>query len=864
MYKNSKGKEGRMRNTRWIYNGNNKTYNIKKYSRDMLSILESRGLTTEEEIEKFIESSLSDLRNPFDLKDMEKAVDFILEKRDKKQNIWIYGDYDVDGITSTSLLYLAFKEIGINVEYYIPLRDEGYGLNKHAIKEIKDNGGDLIITVDCGISSIEEVDYANELRMDMIITDHHEINNELPKALCVINCKREDNIYNFKSLAGVGTAFMLVLALYKKLNIEESAYKYLDIAAIGTVADIVPLVEDNRIIVKRGLEQLKKTKWNGLKTLLRKIFPDFREKEYDTYDIGFIIAPVFNAAGRLEDAKMGVELFTSDDNKICDEMSYTLMEKNAERKEIQSDIFECAVNEIEKNKLYEKNVIIVAEKNFHHGVIGIVASKIVDRYYKPAIIMEIKEDEGIAVASCRSIEGFNIIEALNSMKELFLKYGGHAGAAGFSIPIENIEIFAERLNEYAGEKISEAGFLKPIKIDKEIQMQKISYDFLDELSKLKPFGFGNQTPLFSMKNCTYSNLRKIGKDQSHIMLNIIKNGVEIKNCVWFGAEDMFSDIEKNPVLDIAFKLKLEIFKNRYQYKIYLEDVKKPEEDKECINQEFLEDIEIYETKFPIETVFYTRRKVSDNLKLAFSEGLVFVTDKKVTVGELDSAVSYLLTKLNKNYGYNFKADTAKIVQTDENYNVHIKIKRDYTFECFKIKNSEIFIDIKKFLIGDMPYNSFQKKVLSRVFKGDKPVTAVYKENRGIGVISKTAALYYKTIGKKVLFVGENISEEMENFADVSQEYKAGYDFYIYFNMKEKKYPDNSLVFLRELSEKIEREVVTDELIIPENIIITEEKELYNKKNVWSKKMGLNRKYEILNKIKNSETIYAAEDIKEIL
>ena len=271
-----------MRNTRWIYKENKKNYYTKKYSKDMLSILESRGITTEENIEKFINCNLSDLRNPFLLKDMEKAVDFILEKREKKETIWIYGDYDVDGITSTSLLYLAFNEIGIKTEYYIPLRDEGYGLNKHAIKEIKDNGGNLIITVDCGISSLEEVSYANELRMDMIITDHHEINNELPNAYCVINCKREDNLYDFKYLAGVGTAFMLALAIYRKLGIEDSVYKYLDIAGIGTVADIVPLVEDNRIIVKRGLEQLKRTKWNGLKTLLRKIFPDFREREYDT------------------------------------------------------------------------------------------------------------------------------------------------------------------------------------------------------------------------------------------------------------------------------------------------------------------------------------------------------------------------------------------------------------------------------------------------------------------------------------------------------------------------------------------------------------------------------------------------------
>ena len=850
-----------MRNTRWIYKENKKNYTIKKYSQDMLSILESRGLTTEEQIEKFIECSTSDLRNPFDLADMEKAVNFILEKREKKETIWIYGDYDVDGITSTSLLYLGFKEIGINTEYYIPLRDEGYGLNKNAIKEIKDAGGNTVITVDCGISSLEEVDYANELRMNMIITDHHEINNELPKAYCVINCKREDNKYDFKSLAGVGTAFMLLLALYKKLNIEDSVYKYLDIAAIGTVADIVPLVEDNRIIVKQGLEQLRKTKWNGLNTLLRKIFPDFREKEYDTYDVGFIIAPVFNAAGRLEDAKMGVELFTSDDNKVCDELSYALMEKNAERKNIQSDIYESVVDEIERKKLYEKNIIVAAEENFHHGVIGIVASKIIDRYYKPAVIMEIKKNEGIATASCRSIEGFNIIEALNSMKELFVKYGGHAGAAGFSIPIENIKIFTERMDKYIEENMDKSYFMKPVKIDKEVQLQKISYDFLEEISKLKPFGFGNPIPLFSMKNCSHSNLRKIGKDQSHIMMNIIKNGVEIKNCVWFGAEDMFQDIDKNPVLDIAFKLKLEIFKNRYQYKIYIEDVKKP--DTEEIRNIFEEDLELYNTKFPIETVFYTRRKISDNIKLIYSEGMVFVTDKKITIGELDAPVSYLLTSLHEKYNYNFKIEVSKIVLTDENYNVHIKIKRDYNFECFKIKANEVFIEIKKFLIGELPYNSFQKKILSGIFKNRKAVTAVYEENRGIGVTAKTVALYFKTAGKKVLFVGKNIPDEIKYFGDISEEIIKDYDFYIFFNENLETYPDNSLVFLNEEPLNKEREIIRDSYKIPENVIITSEENLFFEKNIWSKKISLKKRYEMLEKIKAGETVYASEDVKEI-
>lgn len=859
-----------MRSTKWIYkNNDNITYNSNKYSKDMLSILEGRGIHNDDDIQKFIECDLEDLRDPFQLKDMEKAVDYILEKRKNKENIWIYGDYDVDGITSTSLLYLAFKEIGINANYYIPLRDEGYGLNKNAIKEIKDEGADLVITVDCGISSLEEVEYANELRLDMIITDHHEINNGLPNAYAVINCKREDNIYDFKYLAGVGTAFMLILALYRKLNIEESAYKYLDICAIGTVADIVPLVEDNRIFVKRGLETIKKTKWTGLKALIRKLFPNFREKTYDTYDIGFIIAPVFNAAGRLEDAKMGVDLLTSDSNKVCDETSYKLMEKNSERKNIQADIYEAAINEIEAKKLYEKNVIVVAKEHFHHGVIGIVASKIIDVYYKPSIVMEIKKDKGIATASCRSIEGFNIIEALNSMKELFVKYGGHAGAAGFSIPIENIKTFEERMDKYIGEKLDDSQFYKPIKIERDIQLQKISYDFLQELEQLKPFGFGNPTPIFAMTNCSYSNLRKIGKDKNHLMLNLIKNEIEIKNCVWFGAEDMFDYIE-NFTLDVAFKLKLEVFRNRFQYKIFIEDIKRSNENdvvKPDINEKLLEDIEIYDTKFPVETVFYTRRKIGDNLKLKYSDSLIYVTDRKVTVGNLDEVTSYLLLKLQKNYNYNFKIEVVKTVQTDENYNVYIKIHKNYEFESFKIKPGEIFTDIKKHLIGNLPYNSFEKRVLADTFKNKKPLTVIYQENRGVGTIAKTIGLFYKTTGKKVLFVVDDknkVPKYMENYGDISNEFIEGYDFHIYFDINQENYPDNSLVFMQEKPLDENRAILSDDFVVPQNIILVDEKELLDKEFFYTKKMDITKKINVIKNISSIKRIYATKDILEIL
>ena len=248
--------------------------------------------------------------NPFDLKDMDIATQRIFEAIKSNQKIYIYGDYDVDGITSVSLLYLALSELGANVDYYIPLRDEGYGLNKEAIQTLKNENADLVISVDCGINSIEEINFANELNLDFIITDHHEITGDIPKALAVINPKRDENIYSFKYLAGVGTAFMLVYALYTQMNKLNDLEKYLDIVAIGTVADIVPLVSDNRKFVKRGLKLLNTTKWIGIKQLLRKIFPDNWDiKEYFAYDVGYIIAPIFNAAGRLEDAKQAVSLF---------------------------------------------------------------------------------------------------------------------------------------------------------------------------------------------------------------------------------------------------------------------------------------------------------------------------------------------------------------------------------------------------------------------------------------------------------------------------------------------------------------------------------------------------------------------------
>ncbi len=853
-----------MRDTRWIYkNSSNEIYNNFNLDKDITTLLYNRDIIASEDIKTFLYGGVEDITSPFLLKDIDKAVERLEIAKEKGEPVWIYGDYDVDGITSVSLCYLALKELGYNVKYYIPLRDEGYGLNIEALNYIKSEGGTLTITVDCGISSHKEIAHANEIGIDIIVTDHHEINNGNPPAFAVINPKREDNEYKFKYLAGVGTAFFLISALFEKNNLKDELYKYLDIVAIGTVADIVPLLKENRIFVKEGLEYLRRSKWLGINMLIKKIFEDYETRKFNTYDIGFIIAPIFNAAGRLEDAKRAVELFIERDHRVCSTIISELLSKNSERKEIQEDIFQKAVEKIENEKLYENAVLIVGEEGFHHGVIGIVASKILDRYYKPTIIMEIKKDEGIATASCRSIEGFNIIEALNNFSDLLLKYGGHSGAAGFSIKIENIPEFSKRLNEYAEKTISDIAFVKPIKIDKPLAFYKISYDFLDKISLLEPFGFGNSSPIFSLNNCQFDNLRLIGKDRKHIMMNIIKDGQEFKNCVWFNSDDIFEELVSLTNIDIAFKLKLETFKDKYQYKIFIEDIK------ESINIEnsTIHNFDLYDTTFPIETVIYTRRKLESNeLKLAFSDAGITVANNKMYLGTLDNSTEYLLTSLKNMYNLDFNVKLKDVIMKDENYNVHILIDKAYFFKSYAIKQGELFKEIKNFLIQEFQYNSIQKKILASIFKEKKNIVAYMKRGRGVQTIIQTIGLYFKNINERALLITEeSVNQKTLSCVDISNKYSDSFDFYILLNptmyMIKKVINKRVLIISEENNLNIENiEIIKDSFSIPENIIFSSENEILNKQHIFSKKLTYEEKKTVIKNFSKYKTIYSTEDI----
>ncbi len=775
-----------MRNTIWKVKSSNRSSQFNNFNidQDILNILYSRGINSKKDIINFLNPHLDNIQSPNFLSDLEKSSDYIVDCIKNDKNIWIYGDYDVDGITSTSILYLALKDLGAkNLNYYIPIRDEGYGLNNTALKTIKNTGADVLITVDCGISAFKEIEFANSINLSVIITDHHDIqNNKIPNAYGIINPKRTDNKFSFNALAGVGVAFMLILNLYEKINVKENAYKYLDLVAIVTIADIVPLIKENRIFVKYGLEKLLNSENLGLNFLINKLF-ETKKLEFTSYDVGFIIAPVFNAAGRLKDAKMVVKLLTSTNIREIEIISKELINKNFERRELQNELIELVEINIQNKNLNDNLVIVDSSNKYHHGIIGIIASKIVDSHYKPAVIMEIKEDEGVAIASCRSIENFNIIQALQTMPELFTKFGGHAGAAGFTIPIKNIDLFTKKINEYARHKMKSEDFVKTIYIDKTIGVNKISYEFCKALELLKPFGFGNPNPTFQTKNIAIENVKFIGENKNHLMFDLRQNGFFSRNAVWFSSGEFFKELNENIFYDIVYKLKIESYQNKYYTKVYVEDVKKSD----LKNDTFFFLNSLYNTAFPIESIFYTNIDISSDIKIVakyeFDQFSLFQGSK--FIGKLDYNISNLLFLMNKYYNWNFIINVKDIISNDNSNTVIINIMRDLEFESYDYTDKRLFINIKKFLIGDMEYDSYTKLLLSSFFKEDHNLFIISKDYEKDFNLSfsyenfiLTLGIYfYRSKGKKSQIIAKKkVFKSINNYYDVYTEYQNDNDY----------------------------------------------------------------------------------------
>ena len=539
-------------------------YNLNKV---IGKIIVNRHVVNDEDVRIFITPTRDDFHDPFLFKGMDIAVERIIKAINNKEKILIYGDYDVDGITSTTVLKKYLMDRGISVDTYIPNRlHEGYGLNKNAIDTIKERNIDLIITVDCGISAIEEVDYAVSLGMDVIVTDHHEVGEKLPNALAVIDAKRKDNTYPFRSLAGVGVVFKLIQALSIKLEIKPEEYlKYLDLVCVGTISDIVPLEGENRTIAKLGLMLIKVTRNLGLRELIK----SSGYKEIDSNTISFGVAPRINACGRMGHEEKSLKLFLAEDLESATKITKELNEYNTLRQSTEKAIYDEAIQEIDRNHLDEKNSIVLGGKGWHHGVIGIVSSKVTDKYYKPSILLSFEDD--IAKGSGRSVPGFDLYEGLTKCEDLLEKYGGHSMAVGLTLKKENLEKFKERFEQIAKEKnIKE--LVPIIYIDDELKLKDINMDLVKGLSILEPFGEANKVPLFLIRNLKIDSIRALSEGR-HLKLTLRDENFVI-NAIGFELGYLAEEYRIGDRIDVVGTLEINSFNGFRSIQINMKDIRK--------------------------------------------------------------------------------------------------------------------------------------------------------------------------------------------------------------------------------------------------------------------------------------------------
>ena len=554
-----------------FYNSDEKLVNeiCEKYNLNKVigKIIVNRHVVNDEDVRIFITPTRDDFHNPFLFKGMDIAVDRIIKAINNKEKILIYGDYDVDGITSTTVLKKYLMDRGISVDTYIPNRlHEGYGLNKKAIDTIKERNIDLIITVDCGISAIEEVDYAVSLGMDVIVTDHHEVGEKLPNALAVIDAKRKDNTYPFRALAGVGVVFKLIQALSIKLEIKPEEYlKYLDLVCVGTISDIVPLEGENRTIAKLGLMLIKVTRNLGLRELIK----SSGYKEIDSNTISFGVAPRINACGRMGHEEEALKLFLAEDLESATKITKELNEYNTLRQSTEKAIYEEAVQQIEKNHLDANNSIVLGGKGWHHGVIGIVSSKVTDKYYKPSILLSFEDN--IAKGSGRSVPGFDLYEGLAKCEDLLEKYGGHSMAVGLTLKKENLENFKERFEQIAKEKnIKE--LVPIIYIDDELKLKDINMDLVKSISILEPFGEANKVPLFLIRNLKIDSIRALSEGR-HLKLTLRDENFVI-NAIGFELGYLAEEYRIGDRIDVVGTLEINSFNGFSSIQINMKDIRK--------------------------------------------------------------------------------------------------------------------------------------------------------------------------------------------------------------------------------------------------------------------------------------------------
>lgn len=521
-------------------------------------ILVLRGITDPDSASSFLNTPLQAIHDPFLMKGMRLAVDRISQAIQRKESIWVYADYDVDGVASASLMVHFFREIGCPINYYIPNRmSEGYGLKEHGIMALKEKGAALIITADCGIGAVLEIQKATELGIEVIVTDHHQVPEALPKALAILNPLQEDCPYPYKSLAGAGIIYKLLIALRSELrdkgDIKEipNLKRHLDLVALATIADIVPLDGENHILVRHGLEELTHTQKVGLRALIS--VSGLMGKKLDSYSVGFQLAPRLNAAGRLGEGDRGVKLLTSMDMAEAMESAAELDRENRERQELQEKVVGEARFMVKKGvNLDTEFTIVLASENWHPGVIGIAASKIVDAFHRPTILIALKN--GVGRGSARSIGPFNIYHGLLECAHLLREFGGHKAAAGLSIDLDKISVFKSKFAQVAAEKLRPEDLVQSFRADGEIDLDELDMKIVKQLDSLSPFGISNPTPVFVARNVRVKGeIIRMGQNKDHIKFRLQNNRGVAMEAVGFRMEKFFSkvDLEKAS-LDILF------------------------------------------------------------------------------------------------------------------------------------------------------------------------------------------------------------------------------------------------------------------------------------------------------------------------
>ena len=531
-------------------------------------ILVRRGFHQPEEAIEFLRPTLLNLPSPFCFRAMPSVIERLSRALEQKEKVLVYGDYDVDGITSTALLYKVLSDLGFQAVAYIPHRqDEGYGLHPEAIERAAKAGVSVLITVDCGITAVSEVALARALNIDIIITDHHEPPEILPEAFAIVNPKVENSGYPFHDLAGVGVAYKLAQALLQSLGNREvgvhTEIEILDLVALGTIADLVPLVGENRIFVHHGLLQMEKTLNTGLDALLEEC--GLRHKHLKAGQIGFMVAPRINAAGRMDSARAGLELLLTGDPERASELARGLTKENQSRQETEKEILAEAISMVEREPL--PRVIVLWSNHWHHGVIGIVASRLVERYYRPVYMIAGEGEE--SKGSARGISGYPVLEQLSTQAHLLTKFGGHRAAAGFSLQTRDLERLKVGLNK-AASIFEETLFQEILRIDREVSIDAISGDLLRELEQMAPFGFGNPGPILACKDIPVYSVSAVGKERSHIKFRFGTEGKQ--EGIAFRLGERLNELSHETSLDAAFSLDWNTFRGREDVQLMIKDI----------------------------------------------------------------------------------------------------------------------------------------------------------------------------------------------------------------------------------------------------------------------------------------------------